>query len=284
MKRSIYVSWACLGLVVVFRLWNAPTQAQKSDPAPPGEPALPQAAGNGKSNAPNRISQPEGVENQDDKLVPRREKDVSLEDLGEDAEIFKRITSDPALIRILATYKAPAVGTVQKTPDGRFLFQKGDSMRFEAAHIGDTRSEAADGTVALEAITAEGGRPLREVDRSEDKVGTEGNPQEIWVITPKGRSERISPENMHAVFPIISPDGRHVAFTARSLVDGNLRSKVLLIRDRVNGKLSSYADRSRGFDYEIKAVDWVEDGAVLRVVEDWGETGGHINLKEIRVR
>jgi hypothetical protein len=147
-----------------------------------------------------------------------------------------------------------------------------------------TRSESSDGTVAIEAITAEGGQQLREVDKEKDGVTTTGNPQEIWVLTSKGRTEKVSPANVHAEHPIISPDGRYVAFTARNVVEGRLRSKVLLIKDRVNGQLTSYADRKRGADYEIKPVDWVEEGSVLRVIEDWGETGGHLNLKEVRVR
>lgn len=283
MKRYLYMVWAGLGLVVALRFWNAPTHAQKNDPIPPNQATSESREEPEKPQAPKPQIKTEDIENSDDKLLPRKET-VDPDTLPRDLTPFKRITSDPALIRILATFRPPAAGTVEETAEGRFLFKKGDTMRFEAAQIGPVRSEAKDGSVALEAITAKDGKPLREAEVEDGKVTTLGNAQEIWVVTPQGRSERVSPENLHAEFPIISPDGRYVAFTARALVEGTLRAKTLVIRDRVNGKLTSYADRTHGFDYEIKAVDWVEDGNVLRVVEDWGETGGHLNLKEVRVR
>jgi hypothetical protein len=54
-----------------------------------------------------------------------------------------------------------------------------------------------------------------------------------------------------------------------------------MIEDRTTKQLISYSGRRYESTYEIGAVDWVEDGKVLRVVEDWGETGGHLLLKQV---
>jgi Tol biopolymer transport system component len=115
-------------------------------------------------------------------------------------------------------------------------------------------------------------------------VTASGNPSEIWIIDASGRAERLSPTHVHASRPVISPDGRYVAFTAQYLIGGALHSKVLMIKDRSTGELSSFAERKYGTDYEIAPVDWVEGGKVLRVIEDWGESGGHLKLKQVRVQ
>jgi hypothetical protein len=281
MKRSLYVIWAFILLLIALRLVDSSTANRKGDPVPNEQTSQ------AKSGVGSPRPEPDGggeVENSDDKLEARKEPAVDLSALGIDAEPFQGLTSDTALIRILASYQPPSIGKVEPQGRGRCTLELPDGRRFEATEIGSVRSEASNGTVAFEAITAAGGKKLREVDKQESGVTTEGNPQEIWTLSREGRSECVSPKNVHAEHPIVSPDGRYVAFTARAVVGGVLRSKVLMIRDLSKGKFTSYADRSRGADYEIKAVDWVEDGAVLRVMEDWGETGGHLKLKQVRVR
>ena len=48
-------------------------------------------------------------------------------------------------------------------------------------------------------------------------------------------------------------------------------------------QLSSYSSRRADSTYEIRPVDWIENGKDLRVVEDWGEPGGHMTLKQVDV-
>lgn len=74
-----------------------------------------------------------------------------------------------------------------------------------------------------------------------------------------------------------------MAFTAQLLRNGALHAKELMIQDRRTGELSSQAQRKCGADDEMAPVDWVEGGKVRRVIEDWGETGGHLQLKQVRV-
>jgi hypothetical protein len=282
MRRVLYSIWAVLLLFAVSRTVNFTRNTFQTGAAGPEapDPGIPSAP------AGSPVEKPGGGEilNSDEKLVPRSETPPDLAALGIDVAAFQGITTDPVLIQILATYQPPSEGRVEPRGGGGMALELADGRRFEAPLIGRVRSAAGDGTVAFEALTAEGAKPLREVDKKADGVATEGNPQEIWTISATGRTERISPEGVHAEHPIISPDGRYVAFTARSLVEGMLRPKVLMVRDRVNGRLMSYADRTRGMDYEIKAVDWVEQGSVLRVIDDWGETGGHLKLKEVRLK
>lgn len=283
MKRIVYAAVAGLSVFLIIKGLKSDQDMREVYPGGKLEP----------SGNPKPVPDPaqytdtavgESIENLDDKLVPRTEAAVDLDSLGIDAGPFRDITSDPALIRILATYSPPSVGIVSKDPKGRSVLEMADGRRFEASEIGEVRSQANDGTVAFEALVSGDAGRIREVDGQDGKVKTTGLPVAIWVITSKGRSERISPENSHSEHPIISADGRFVAFTSRSVVEGMLRPQVLMIRDRVNGRLMSFGDRSHGMDYEIKAVDWVEDGNVLRVIEDWGETGGHLKLKEVRPR
>ena len=282
MKKSIYILLVCFvitALLLVLINYSGDTNF--------GHPFVnasnnhtPQLA----KNTPGPSSP--SIQNRDDELRVRTEASVSIASLGLDPAILEQIkqaTDDPALIQILAK-GPPAVGTLKPIANNRVVLDLGNGHTFEAADIGSTRSQAKDGTVAFDAITVPNGKRIQSVDRDAQGVGISGNASEVWIITRDGNRERISPSDVHAEHAIISPDGRYVAFAAQSLVDGMLHPKVLMIKDRVAGQFSSYAERKYGLDYEISPVDWVEDGKVLRVVDDWGETGGHLKLKEVRVR
>jgi hypothetical protein len=222
------------------------------------------------------------VQTKDDDLTIRLEPTVDLKSVGIDPTPYKEITNDPALIKILASYKKTKIGGVNQLEPKLVELVLEDGRKFKAAHIGEERSMADDGTLALDAITSPLGFPIKNIDATEGGVTVEGNPSEIWIVNSDGKTERLSPLNVHAKRPIISPDGRYVAYTAQYLVGGSLYAKVLIINDRKSGEISSYAERKHEADYEISPVDWVEGGKVLRVIEDWGETGGHMKLKEVR--
>jgi len=279
MSKTAYITIGivALGVLVILAL-NRPENTATTPPPPyPNQSSKP-------AKPPVQAPTPPSIQNRDDELTVRTEPPVDLDALGIDLSPFKRHTSDPVLIYIWATYKQKQVGLVKQVEPHRARLELEDGRHFEATQIGEERSQANDGTVALDAITAPEGTPIKNIDAKEGGVTTTGNPSEVWIIDKSGRAERLSPPHVHGSRPVISPDGRHVAFTAQYLVGGALHSKVLMIKDRSTGELSSYADRKYGADYEIAPVDWIEGGKVLRVIEDWGETGGHMKLKQVRVQ
>ena len=279
MSKAAYITLGigALGLLVMLAL-NQPDDTATTQPPPrPTQSSNP-------ATPPVQAASPSSIQNRDDELTVRTEPPVDLDALGIDLTPFKKHTSDPALIHIWATYKQKQIGLVKQMEPHRARLELEDGRRFEATQIGEERSQANDGTVALDAITTPEGTPIKNIDAKEGGVTTTGNPSEIWIIDKSGKPERLSPPHVHGSRPVISPDGRHVAFTAQYLIGGALHSKVLMIKDRITGELSSYAERKYGADYEIAPVDWVEGGKVLRVIEDWGETGGHMKLKQVRVQ
>lgn len=279
MSKAAYVTMGvgALGVLVVLALYRPENMATAPSPPHP-------AQSNKPAKLPVQAPSPSSVQDRDDELTVRVESAVDLNALGIDPAPFKAMTSDPALIQILASYRPHQIGAVKQTGPSRVELELEDGRRFAATQIGEGRSEAKDGTVALDAITAPEGTPIKNIDVREGGATTAGSPGEIWIIDKSGNAERLSPPHVHASRPVISPDGRYVAFTGRYLVGGAFRSKVLMIKDRSTGELSSYAVRKYGADYEIAPVDWVEGGKVLRVIEDWGETGGHMKLKQVNVR
>jgi hypothetical protein len=278
MSKAAYITigMGALGVLVFLALYWPENTMRSSPPPHPNQSNKP-------AKPPVYAPSPSSIQNRDDELTVRIEPPVDLDALGIDLTPFKRHTSDPALIHIWATYKQKQVGIVKQVKPNRVQLELDDGRHFEATQIGEERSQADNGTVALDAITTPEGTPIKNVDAKEGGVTTTGNPSEIWIIDKSGKPERLSPPHVHGSRPVISPDGRHVAFTAQYLVGGALHSKVLMIKDRTTGELSSYAERKYGADYEIAPVDWVEGGKVLRVIEDWGETGGHMKLKQVRV-
>jgi hypothetical protein len=278
MSKAAYItmSMGALGVLVFLALYGPGNTV--IPPLP-----LPQDQRNNPAKFAVQAPSPSSIQNRDDELTLRVEPAVDLRALEIDPTPFERDTSDPELIQILTSYGPNQIGTVKQVGPNRVELELGDGRRFAATQIGEGRSEAEDGTVAFDAITTPEGTPIKEIDATEGGVTTTGNPSEIWIIDKSGKPERLSPPNVHASRPVISPDGRHVAFTAQYLIGGALLSKVLMIKDRNTGELSSYAERKYGADYEIAPVDWVENGKVLRVIEDWGETGGHMKLKQVRV-
>jgi hypothetical protein len=279
MSKAAYITMSvgALGVLFIMALYRPENTATTPSPPQPAQSKKP-------AKPPVQAASPSSIQNRDDELTVRTEPPVDLDALGIDTTPYKMHTSDTALIRIWATYKPQQIGIVKQMGANRVQLQLEDGRLFAATWIGAERGQANDGTVALDAITTPEGTPIKNIDAQEGGVTTTGNPSEVWIIDKSGKAERLSPPHVHASRPIISPDGRHVAFTGQYLVGGALHSKVLMIKDRSTGELSSYADRKYGADYEIAPVDWVEGGKVLRVIEDWGETGGHMKLKQVRVQ
>ena len=293
MKQFLYIAVGCLlGIGLMLALQRSPRLHSQLPPAAfPAKRLNAQDSSHSATHShPHDNSHTHAVmpypeskihRNRDTELVPRYEEPTDLTSLDADVAALKEATSDPALMKILSLYQPPAVGTINVLENNRVVLELSGGRMFQATSIGDTRSEAKDGTVALDAITVPNGRIIREVDAHDGGVSATGNPGEVWVVNSDGTASRISPEDVHAKNAIISPDGRFIAFEAQYVAENALHSKFLMIADRTTMQLSSYAARRSDPTYEIGPVDWVEDGKVLRVVENWGETGGHMTLKQI---
>lgn len=219
-------------------------------------------------------------------LLARKEGPVDLAAEGIDVKPFQDVTDDPALIKIPAEGPPASVVKATKQGDKEVLEWEGRKV-FEAAAIGRIRGmPTADGVIAFEAITVPGGKPFRSREESAIQKGT---PWEVWVVRGIVKAERVSPPGVHATQPVISSDGRHVAFIVEPLhqeANGlSLGIAELVIKDFQEGTVRTHGEKRHGSDYHIAPVDWVKEGGTLtlRVLEDWGETGGHLTLKQVRV-
>jgi len=61
-------------------------------------------------------------------------------------------------------------------------------------------------------------------------------------------------------------------------------SQRLYVGDARSGQYRVFAGDEHLHNYQVWAVDWVENGTVLRVLQDHGETGGHMKLKQVRLK
>lgn len=269
MKKVLFTASSFLVAVVATAIFHADEERPKSTA---DQPFL------------KTIRKPFVIRNCDGDLVERREPPVDLEALGIDPAPFRGETEDSALLYLLCTLLKNPVGEIHALGPCQRELRLQDGRRFAASYIGPIRSLARDGTLALEAVTVPGRALLESVDAVDGRGKTTGSPGEIWLMDSSGKAEKVPLPNIHASRPILSPDARYLAFTAQNFDGESLYPKALMILDRSTHSISSYAERKYGIDYEIAAVDWVEEGQVLRVIDDWGETGGHLKLKEVRIR
>lgn len=199
-------------------------------------------------------------------------------------ENMRGATDNPSVVELLTTYQKVEIGKVVTTEKGTQQLWDGAKLIFEAKRIG-SRSRAADGTISLDAVTGEH-PPIEdaEITGTGDEAKLISSPREIWFVTPTGNKTKVSPPNIDAFAPLIEPSGRIIAFTGRLLNDkGFPSSQRLYVGDATSGQYRVFAGDEHLHDYQVWAVDWMKNSAVLRVLQDHGETGGHMKLKQVRV-
>jgi hypothetical protein len=200
-------------------------------------------------------------------------------------ENMRGATDDPSVVELLATYQKVEIGKVVTVEKGTQQLWDGGKLLFEARRIG-SRSRAADGTIWLDAVTGEH-TPIEdaEVTGTGDEAKLISSPREIWFVTPTGNKTKLSLPSMDAFAPVIDPSGKTIAFTGRLLNDkGFPSSQRLYVGDAASGQYRVFAGDEHLRDYQVWAVDWVKNGTVLRVLQDHGETGGRMKLKQVRVQ
>lgn len=199
-------------------------------------------------------------------------------------ENMRGATDDPSVVELLTTYQKSEIGKVVTTEKDTQQLWDGTRLLFEAKRIG-ARSRAADGTIALDAVTGDQ-TPIEDAEI----VGTGGeaklisSPREIWLVTPAGGKTKVSPPNMDAFAPVIEPNGKAIAFTGRLFNGKGFPSaQRLYVGDPTTGQYRVFAGDEHLHNYQVWAVDWVKNSSVLRVLQDHGETGGHMKLKQVRL-
>lgn len=199
-------------------------------------------------------------------------------------ESMRSITEDPAVVELIPFLSKNQIGKVTQADSGMQQLVDGADVIFEARGIGG-RSRARDGTMAVEAVTGD----LPSIETAE--ITGEGldaklvsSPREIWVTTKGGGMKKVSPSSVDAFAPVISPNGNIVAFTGRAISErGTPSGQSLYITDMENSKTRVFTDDNHLHNFQIWALDWVEDGKTVRILQDHGETGGHMKLLRIRV-
>jgi hypothetical protein len=199
-------------------------------------------------------------------------------------ENMRGATDDPAVVELVATYRKTEIGKIVTAGNGLQQLWEGRRLVFEAKRIG-SRSMSADGTIALDAVTGiETPIEDAEISGSGDDIRLISSPREIWVVAPTGNKTRVSPLGVDAFVPVLAPSGKTIAFTGR-LLDGKgfPSNQRLYVGVPATGQYRIFAGDEHFHDYKVWPVDWVKNGTVLRVLQDHGETGGHMKLKQVRL-
>lgn len=188
-------------------------------------------------------------------------------------------TKDSAVIEFWSSHKPQEIGEVRPTNAQTKQLWVDGRMVFEAAAIKNVRSKSSDGTIALAAVTEE---PT--TTSSKDGVALAEKPSRIWLVDRQGNKRLISPPGIDASKPLIAPDGNCVAFTG-SRVSGGTQplGDQLFVVDLKSGASRAFSTNQRFDDYIVTAVEWANGGKALKVLEDHGETGGHMVIRQIRL-
>ncbi|WP_200393131.1 hypothetical protein [Roseibacillus ishigakijimensis] len=214
------------------------------------------------------------------------DKDGSLSDdleHGYDLEPFSNVSDDEQMVKLVAylannphLYESSLVEL--KRDDEDEIYFRGKEV-FKAPHIYEY-SVSDNDVIAIEAVTKSEYLTHKNpsVDFDEEEKFFPVSYSEIWVIKPNQEPYKISPENINASSPRISNNAEKIAFTANALDQTNspILSEFLVIYDLKTGAVQSYNTPNMGKDhYSITPVMWMNQDQTLRIVEDWGETGGH---------
>lgn len=160
------------------------------------------------------------------------------------------------------------------------LFIDGEE-KFEAAQIYDY-SISENGVIAIEAVTGDEYPSYKDpnIDFSTEKDFLPVSYGEIWIIGSDNELLRITDENTNGSYPCISKDGKKLAFKANLLTVRNRSLEdFLMVVDLETGRSEKYSSPLKTKEHHvISPVMWINDGKTLRVIEDYGETGGHLTV------
>jgi len=269
MKRALFIAFGLAGTIcVVFfvmSLSKKSTVLQSAQVPPSGaQPCSEPVKHN--SLQPESKSPPDAVTTQ-----PLSEERVPHD--------LKGVTIDPAVIEFWSSRRPQEVGEVRPTETESQQLWINGRMVFEATAIKNVRSMAQDGTIALAAVTDE---PLPAAPKHE--IAGSERPSRIWLVDAGGNKKQVSPPAIDASRPLISPSGRFVAFTgSRSGGIEPFAGNQLFVVDVENGHSRTYNTNQPLEHYSVTAVEWSDDEKLIKIIEDHGETGGHMVMRQIRL-
>ena len=145
------------------------------------------------------------------------------------------------------------------------------------------------GIIAIEAITKSEYHTYKNpsIDFDSERKFFPVNYGEIWIVAPNEKPFKISPEFLSARSPRISGDGRKVAFSANAIDKTNslILSEFVVVYDLTVGSVEYFGSENMKLGhYSVSPVMWLNEDKVLRVIEDWGETGGHAQVGYVDLR
>lgn len=149
---------------------------------------------------------------------------------------------------------------------------------FEAKKFG-YRSESKNGLIALSAVTGE--HPPLSQGEGSDKNEGKWSPGQVWILEKGKAPLLITPASRDSWNPVISDDGRRVAYTGRTIDTKDILGEPqLYVIDLVTGKTAVVPGLGHKHDARITALSW--DGSQkLKYVTDYGETGGHAQIMHL---
>lgn len=184
-------------------------------------------------------------------------------------------TKDPAVVSFFKRHniEKEEIGDVRDTTNHTQQLYFGGKMVFEAIKILRRRSLANDGTIALAAVTETNNTATNEEAESELMSS-------IWTVDPSGVRKQISPEQIKATAPLISSDGQRIAFSGNKVeLDGSEGPMQLFVFDVKTKHYRKFGAAKRMDSYTVGAAEWSADGQILSILENHGETGGHMEMK-----
>jgi len=113
----------------------------------------------------------------------------------------------------------------------------------------------------------------------------DASPNQIWIIALGDQKPlKITPDNLDADRPLMSPNGRYVAFAGRFINESGFRGNALLfIHDLKSGTRTIYQDAGHFHDYVVIPLHW-KSQSMLEVLTDHGETGGHEKITYVEIQ
>lgn len=183
--------------------------------------------------------------------------------------------------------KEPSTGVIRDAGRGRLSLVVDGRVVFAGFKLSDV-TVATDGALALLCRTS-AAMPIEKADlkTNDPSEVLEGSIGQVWVVTPDGAHRRqVSPKNMSASGPLISPDGRLVSFAGVILGDRNLPHAgigLFVWHAQLDRLITTIVVRdTQGYMYPL---EWTAQGDELWVYVDEGErNGGAVRLELIRPR
>ena len=217
-----------------------------------------------------------------DALSPPSFKIITVKNLTDEAKVESLLESfsDPADSK--SRYK---VGSIEKQQDGKErLMVKGRNV-FEGYNLSQA-SSSSDGTIAVSSysdlrhqIDGDGSDPV--FDSKTGKLAAAIS--SVWIIDPSGVKHQVTPDTMHAAYPVLSRNGQWLAFSGQTLSEKGISGKKqVYVVSLQNGIASAPVSLELPSKGEIIPVKWDNDKLVVLTTED--ENSSSYQLTWIQVR